>query len=147
MVNLASFQDDRSHCHNWFHNAELEGSLHGQHSTKVKKHNNHDYVTEWWGRDVIEPIIEHSPTPFFVASPLPSFPSLHHTTRNKGLGTNPQSHNNASPGKGLGTPITWMMSGGREVDMGGERGPHSKNVLEYTLPVYKTSEIEWSSWS
>ena len=90
MVHIASFQDDRSHCHDWFHNTELEGSLHAEPNTKV---NNVTMIMlrSDGGRDVIEPITEHSligPTPFLVASPCPA--SNHFTARDKGVGTNPQ---------------------------------------------------------
>ena len=48
-------------------------------------------------------------------------------------------------GEGLGTPITWMMSGGREVDVGGGRGPRSNNVLDFIIECSNDSQDSWGS--
>ena len=46
--------------------------------------------------------------------------------------------------EGLGTPITWMMFGGGEVDVGG-RGPHSNNILDFIIERSNDSQDSWGS--
>ena len=49
----------------------------------------------------------------------------------------------AKNGEGLGTPITWMTSGGREVDVGG-RGPRSNN-LDFIIERSNDGQESWCS--
>ena len=57
---------------------------------------------------------------------------------------NTRKQKSTKNGEGLGIPITWMTSGGCEVDVGG-RGSHSNNVLDFIIECSNDSQDSWGS--